>query len=158
MKLKDRLKSITPVGFDAAGEIRIFGFGTPLCTLFSLEFFIKLNNEIGNLYFINGKTKYLDPKAVMPSFREVLGGSLLPFAALFLVLLSYIFLHYEYHKRGSKSIYLMKRLPQKNELAKRCITLPLILSLTVLILAAILFCIFYFVYFIKTPEGLIAVF
>lgn len=158
MKLNDRLKSITPVGFDFKGEIRIFCLGILFCTAFSLSFFVKLNSEISNLYFIKGKTKYLKPDAIMPSFRNILGGSLLPFAALFLVVIFYIFIHYEYHKRGSQSIYLMKRLPQKNEFAKRCIVLPLILSFTVLILAAVLFFVFYYVYLVKTPEGLVSVF
>ncbi len=158
MSLKDSLKKIVPIGFDADIEIKAFGIGTVLCTLFSLQFFVKLNNKINELYFVNGSKMYLKPDAVMPCFRDVLGKSLLPFAALFLMLTAYIFIHYEYHKKGSRSIYLMKRLPQKNELAKRCITLPLILSSMVLILAVILLLIFYFVYLIKTPEGLIAVF
>ena len=32
--------------------------------------------------------------------------------------------HYRYHSQGSKSIYLMKHLPDRMELHRRCLTLP----------------------------------
>jgi uncharacterized membrane protein YqhA len=74
------------------------------------------------------------------------------FLILALCMLALIVYHYAYHYQGSKSIYLMKRLPNRWEMHRRCITLPLLAALICLI-AAIAFLLIYFgIYMVFTPK------
>ena len=59
--------------------------------------------------------------------------------------------HYAYHRQGSKSIYLMRRLPSKLELHRRCLTLPIAGILIALLTAFLLLLIYYAVYMNVTP-------
>ena len=61
--------------------------------------------------------------------------------------------HYHYHSQKSKSIYLMKRLPAKNELKKRCLTLPVTGLLITVAMAISLTAIYYICYITITPEA-----
>ena len=64
--------------------------------------------------------------------------------------------HYNYHYQGSKSIYMMKRLPKKSELWRRCLVLPVTLALTSEAAAMILRLLFFAYYMIRTPVVFLA--
>lgn len=53
--------------------------------------------------------------------------------------------------RGSRSIYLMRRLPDRWELARRCLTIPLVLILGAVVLTAALLALYYAIYLWGTP-------
>ena len=60
-------------------------------------------------------------------------------------------LHYAHYYRGSKSIYLMRRLPDRTLLHRQCWTLPLLaLGLTLLVLV-LLPALYYLIYRYATP-------
>ena len=159
MKLREKIKDTVPVGYDAKEELSVFYIGTLISFLFGLgSFLLKLNNVISSLYWIKGSVKILKDGALMPHFTEILGKSLLPFAVLFLLCLSFILIHYEYHIRGSKSIYLMKRLPQNKELSKRIYTLPILNALSVLLAFLLTLGILFIIYYVRTPDGLVPLF
>ena len=159
MKLQEKIKNIIPVGYDAKEELMIFEGGLILSVLFgSGSFLMKLSNAISRLYWINGSKRILKNDAVMPHFTEILGNSLIFFAVLFIICLAFSYVHYYYHTWGSKSIYTMKRLPQKNEFSKRIFTLPLIMAVTVLALFLVTLGVLFAVYYFRTPETLIPLF
>ena len=54
--------------------------------------------------------------------------------------------------RGAKSIYLMRRLPDRWELARRCLAIPLLTVACALLLVVILLPAFYGIYLHLTPE------
>ena len=123
-----------------------------------------LNSSIGfiseysaakqSLYIRIGTDAILDESRVMPDFAYILGGKLnyiFILAALALIIPSAI--HYAFYHSGSKSIYLMRRLPNRFELYRRCLLMPLIYTLAYMLAAAALLLIFYAVYMNGTPEA-----
>ena len=61
--------------------------------------------------------------------------------------------NYQSHYRGSRSIYIMRRLPDRWEFHRRCLILPLLELAAVLFLLAALTVGFYFLYRGRAPEG-----
>ena len=105
------------------------------------------------LYIRRGAELILDESSVMPDFVYILGDKLLILlilAALIFVLATMI--HYAYYQNGSRSIYLMRRLPNRFELHRRCLVVPLISALVFVLIAAFLLLIYYAVYMRFTPE------
>lgn len=75
------------------------------------------------------------------------------FPCLLLALGAVVLAAYNYGKlwRGSKPVYLMARLPDRWELHRRCLGVPLGLLLAALVLAALLLLVYYGVYRLLTP-------
>lgn len=78
-------------------------------------------------------------------------GSMLPTAELGFLLLALCMpllagAHYFYHFHDGRSIYLMRRLPDRGELWRRCLTLPLTGLAAVLILALGLSVLYFWLY------------
>jgi len=59
---------------------------------------------------------------------------------------------YRYYHQDSKSIYLMRRLPDRAELHRSCLVQPLLRVALVLVVMAVLLLIFYTVYMNQVPE------
>ena len=65
-------------------------------------------------------------------------------------------MHYVYHWKGSRSIYLMRRLPNPWELHRRCLTLPALGIVFFLIFGAAEMFIMYGIYLLAAPDGTVA--
>ena len=61
---------------------------------------------------------------LMPPFSAFLGGFWSPFLVLALCQPAVALGHYLYHYQGGRSIYRMRTLPQRGELARRCLAAP----------------------------------
>lgn len=83
---------------------------------------------------------------------DILRGSFLAAPAYFLLCLADIGLNLASFYRGSKSIYLMRRLPDRWELPRRCAALPLLALAAGLVLTALLICLCNLLYFRATPQ------
>ena len=118
---------LTPPGISAREEFRWIRNGLIVSLLFSLLFFSRFFTQYDNLFYQLGDgSRVLRQGALMPSYMEVLGLSLGGFLILALCMLPLAAWHYGYHYQGSKSIYLMKRLPGKGELIRGCLGMPLL--------------------------------
>lgn len=91
----------------------------------------------------------------VPFFSEMLRVSFLGFAPLAVWMPLLAGVHYLYHYRDGRSIYLMRRLPDRWELHRRCLFLPLAGLLAVGILSLALAVGYFFLYRWAIPEGLI---
>ena len=112
---------------------------------------------LGTLYRDEKRTILIDPNGedqwvYMPSFGEMMENRYYLFILIALLMAALVIYNYKYHFQGSKSIYLMKRLPDKKDLTRRCLTLPLLGILACIILAAIVTGLCYLVYMSNTPE------
>lgn len=145
-----------PPGLDPAQELGWFAGGLGISLLYSLGFLIRYDNEYQSLFVWDGFMKTLDTSAVMPDFVQILGGSLNGFLILALCMVAVAVYHYSYYYQGSKSIYLMRRLPSRWELPRRCLTLPLLGIITCLCIALLLLLIYYAVYMKFTPQACLA--
>lgn len=156
MQLERKLERQVPPGVQVRHELKWFVCGEIASLLYSCGFLFHYWQAYQSLFLRNGLARVLDTSAVMPDFVQVLGGSLVGFLMLALGMTAVVVYHYAYHYQGSKSIYLMQRLPSRWELHRRCITLPL-LAVVACLGAALLLLISYFaVYMAFTPRVCLA--
>ena len=140
--MNDRFKDYFPAGYDTTAEYAVLFFGTLRITVISLLYFSDLYSVIYNK----------DEIVIIPTFIDLAGKYIRLYIIEIFVLLSFIGVHYSYHFKGSKSIYLMKRLPDSNELIRRCVTMPIIFSVIVAIVALVIFAIYFVIYVYFTVE------
>lgn len=147
------LTEYSPPAMDLKPEKRVFIWGIIISNIYSLlYYFTNYTDALRNLYeYIYGK-RVLIENAVMPDFRSLLGYSFIGFWIVAAAMAGFIIYRYAYYRQGSMSIYLMKRLPQKYEIHKRALTLPIIVILLSLINAFVLLMIYYSVYMLATPK------
>jgi len=141
-----------PPGMELSFHRNLFEIGLVVAFLYSLKFLTRFSRLRSFLYDWDKTGKTLREGAEMADFAYIVDGALLLFYILAFAMLMTAILNYAYHRQGSKSIYLMKRLPERNEIHKRAIPLPVIASLSCLIYAFILRFFYFAVYMIATPN------
>lgn len=149
---KPDLSRLAPPGMSLKQEKRYFLGGLACAWLYSWTFLGRYLDARGDLFFYSGIERRLRPDAVMPDFAGLVGGALWGFAILAVCMLFFIAFHYAYYYQGSKSVYLMRRLPSRWEIHRRSLTLPL-LAVCLCALAAFLILLADFaVYMLFTPN------
>lgn len=149
---KPDLARWAPPGFDLRFELQFFLTGLAASALYSALYLLRLENALENLYAINDKNaRILLPDAEMPPFAELLENSLSWFGILTLAAAAFAVWHYAYHRMGSRSIYLMRRLPDRWELHRRCLTLPALELAACAVCAFLLFWLYYGLYVLLVP-------
>lgn len=86
-------------------------------------------------------------------FSEIIGGSLDFFPLFWLFMGLEVLSAYYYHRKDSMSIYLMRRLPDRWELHRRCWGRPLILTAASLLVMGAILLLYYVIYLVFTPAG-----
>ncbi len=143
---KAKWERLFPPGFDWENERSLFiGLLSGASAWCLLGFWARIGYALGQLK---------DSTAVMRPFYEVMGNGLFFFPIFIAIMLAAIIMHYAHHHIGSKSIYLMRRLPQKWELHRRCLSFPLISATVAAFVAVVLFFICYGIYMAVSPEHL----
>ena len=136
---KPDLAPYLPLGVPAAAVVGYLRLALGLALLVSFRFLFALASAIQELYYtdLTGR-RLLEPGAVMPAFSQLLPGvfwgfwavaALMPAAALGL---------YLSHYQGGRSIYTMRRLPNRGELWRRCLAVPAATALAALAAVAVL--------------------
>lgn len=147
-----KLSRYAPLGMNMSPQKNTLIWGGLAALCWSFYYFVKLHNAWKSLYRVRYGVYELREGAVMQDFVEILGPAFLGFAVLALAMLAFAVYHYAYHSQGSKSIYLMRRLPNRWELHRRCLTIPLVSVILCGLLVFILLCIYYWAYILVTPE------
>ena len=144
----------SPPGAELRSEYLFYTIGNIVSLTVSLIFFASYVSERSKLYNYDRVLKkyILDEAATMAKFNDVIDGYLLGFVLLAVIMLSFIIFRYSYYRQGAKSIYLMKRLPNRTEIHKRALTVPILASLTCLVYAFIIRILYFAIYVIATPN------
>ena len=150
------IERYVPAGIDYRQEIKWISSGLLLSLLYSFRFLLALRRGYQSLFIMVGSEWILNSSAVMPDFIQLLEHSLIGFPIAALCAAALTFYHYLYHYQGSKSIYLMRRLPDRTELLRRCLTLPLIAAAAALAAATLLLILYFGIYMFVTPESCLA--
>lgn len=151
--MKKKFADYVPVGFNAEAEKNWLIAGFVLSFLLAMNFPIAYKNAYDGLFQeTSSGSRYLLENAVMKDFYQLLGVSFYGFFILALAMTALAAYHYSYHFQGSKSIYLMKRLSDKRQLARRCFAVPLAAGAAALAAAFLLLVIYYRIYLSVTPE------
>ncbi|MDE7243156.1 MAG: hypothetical protein K2O18_04150 [Oscillospiraceae bacterium] len=95
---------------------------------------------------------YLRPGVVMQPFFQIWDSTSFLFALTAFCMLPLALWHYYYHFRDSRSIYLMRRLPDRWDLWRRCLALPLLGLTACFVLVVLNTLLFYAVYCFFTPR------
>lgn len=140
-----KLERYLPVGRDCTKEFRCYLIILGLIILSTASFFWEVTEVTG--YLAQGRY------SVMPPYVEILDTRLWPFPVLTLFCLVYIPLYYKMHMGTSQSHYLMRRLPDRWSLLRRCISLPIATALLTMVVAGVLLVLYFYVYRSATPEG-----
>lgn len=150
--MKNKFNILYPVGYEIKKELTVVVLGLVAALLYSFTYFDKYFDCYSALFDYIGDKKILLDYMLMEDFYIILGSSLTGFLAFLIIPIFYAVLHYTYHYNDSKSIYLMKRLPEKNELHIRCLALPLIYIAVSLFCALLLLLLYYLFYITFTPD------
>ena len=151
-RMKGKLQALCPPGYELKMEYRVFWAWLTVSILYSMQFLINYMNAYDNLFYYSGRTKVLNMDMRMPGFFVLVddGFDVLLLGCVFLVIV--FMMHYDYYRRGSKSIYLMKRLIDSKDLRKTYIGTPCIYGLIFLVTGLVLSAIYYVIYRFVTPQ------
>lgn len=153
-KFEGWLEAHLPPGIPAQREQSILTMGLGLSIGWAaLSYLCTYTMAFSRLYVLQNGQRILDPTARMADFgtvfRFTLAGYLLWVARLILRGLGF----QAYHRQGSMSIYLMRRLPDPREYTRRCWTVPLTGTAVCLVLAAVTTALCYLIYMTCTPAS-----
>ena len=149
--MTDKIKRFIPVGINPKAEKLLVIVSFIVSVLRALYFYINFNSAYSYLFEFRNGQHILNKTKVMRYFCTLTPGCFDGFIISVFIFAFMIFVHYGYHYKDSKSVYTMKRLPQKNELHIRCLTLPLICIAVCIILSFLLLLLFYHHYMTVTP-------
>lgn len=153
--MRDFIKRNSPPGVDASLLNRIFIFGNIVSfAMGMIVFLMRYYSAYSALlsYDIPGKTTIIKG-AVISSFSFIISNSMIGFAITAVCCLSFIPYYIFHYQNGSMSIYLMKRLPQRSELLKSIITVPIMFCAITLVFAVVSVGICFAIYALVTPSA-----
>ncbi len=153
MNIIKKLERHAPPGVNLSSELTWFAFGCIISTVYSLGYLVNYTRCRDRLFLWDGLKKVLDTRAVMPDFVAILGGSLNGFLVLAMCMAVLAVYHYAYHFQGAKSIYLMKRLPNRWEMPRRLVTLPVLGVAACMGISFLLLLGYFVIYMAFTPSA-----
>lgn len=145
-----------PCGFPVKMEKNILAGILGSAIGLTLPLLVRMENAKNDLYTYRGTRKVLIEGAVMVDFIDLVEYAFLGFFLAIVLALAFGFYHYAFHHQGSKSIYLMRRLPNGFELHRRCWTVPVAAALIITAVMMAMFLLYFGLYFIITPDACLA--
>lgn len=139
-----------PPGMELRFWKQFFCSGLFFSAFYSLNFLMEFRNEWERLWR-DMPWGELWRNARMTPFFRLLDKSLLGYLIVAVGMLAMAGYSYSYFYQGSRSIYLMRRLPDRWELPRRCLALPGIGILLCVILALLNGWLYYGIYVFFTP-------
>lgn len=146
------LEKYAPLGINLSTHLGVYLLGVIVATLHGLLFFLAYGNAVNALYDYRVSGRVLRDGAVIQSFDKLTEDVFTTGILVCIVTLLVVVYYYLYHYQGSKMMYLMRRLPNKNEIVRRCWTLPIAGSVIMAVWMLSLRIIFYAVYILCTPS------
>lgn len=149
----ERIARWAPPGLNYKKELQSFFAALSASLIWSMGCILRIFDARYNLYERQGSASVLRQGAAMPAFRSLWRGAPVGFQLLALVMPAMALWHYLYHYRETRSIYLMRRLPDPWVLHRRCLTLPAAGLLICGLAALCQLFICYGIYLLAAPEG-----
>jgi len=151
--MKLSVSRLSPPGMDISPQKRYFIFAAIISFVWSLYFCVMCSAAFRDLfYYERGVRVALKENAKMPAFWELYGRSWLGFVFFAVCALGFVIYNYAYYKQGSKSVYLMRRLPQKWEMHLRALFFPVLIMLALLLIGLAVTLIYFGLYLLVTPD------
>lgn len=152
MKWSKRLSRYTLPGMGLNWDASYFGLLFLAMVLIVLYTFLReYQNALRELYIFRYGTQILRQGAVMPSLNTLIRHKFTVFWAYAVFCALRAFANYWSFFTETKSIYLMKRLKDPNELRRRCIAIPAAACGAALVLFLLLLLVFVLIYRTGVP-------
>ena len=135
-----------PLGLDTKATFQRICVVFDIAFLFTLPAPLCIYAQYNNLFYKEGGKKIFYKDTMMPMFSEIILPWFLLFGVILLGCIIAIVTFYLYHRQGSMSIYTMRRLPDRWDLHRRCLTVPLLSALLAIVIAALLMALYYAFY------------
>ncbi|MBR2370400.1 MAG: hypothetical protein IKA82_00100 [Clostridia bacterium] len=144
--------SISPPGMSLRSEAVFLAVGNIVGFLYSLGFIVRYFQERATLFKYDKALGYiLKEGAKIEPFVELLEDAFVIFLITAVASLSFIIMRYAYFHQGSKSVYLMKRLPDPTLRHKMSIKAPVLYCLLTLGAMLACFLLYLAIYYLFTP-------
>ena len=158
MKMRNKWKSLSrlfPMGWPWQNEIILTAAALGLSALTAMGLFLsRFSPALDDLYQrAYDQEPVLIPGRLVPPYPQVLGNALLGFGLVALCLILLPIGHFLWHRWGARSDYLMRRLPRRQELAKRCVTGSALLLVITALAGMVMFGLLFLWYQAATPAG-----
>ena len=141
-----------PPGYEWREELYSVGILWLLAFFISWEYLFGLYRLTNRLYHYREGYRFVYPGAVADSFAETAGRSWLGFAAPLLFLALMTLWHCFSYWRGTKSIYVMRRLPRRGVVFASCVKGPALCAVAVVLAAAVLYLLYLGLYWLAVPK------
>lgn len=146
------LEKYAPPGIGVEKQVIGFIAGLVIATLHSMLFLVRYSEARQALYESVGTKQKLIQGAIILDFDILTGTVFWSFYLMGIVTLLTIIFFYFYYYDGSKMMYLMKRLPDKTEVYRRIVTLPIAGVVILTIWMGILKMLYFAIYILCTPS------
>ena len=145
------LEKYAPLGIGVEKQVTAYLVGTGIATLYSMWYLVRYISARNELFeYIRGERQLIEG-AIIRDFGMLTQNLFWGFLIIIVVTILSAVSFYFYHFDGSNMLYLMKRLPNRWELCKRCITLPIAGTGILIVWAEIVYLLYYAIYLICTP-------
>lgn len=141
-----------PPGMNIESEKLFFGLGMCGSFFYSWTFIWRYVEARTQLFGLSSGETVKLILGTMDEFLVLLGDALIGFLFVAIGMILCSIFHYAYFWQGSKSIYLMKRLPDKMEIHKRVWTIPLVAVVLCCVAVFLLLVLYYGLYIWATPK------
>lgn len=158
MKMRNKWESLSrlfPMGWPWQNEIMLTAAALGLSALTAMGLFLsRLTPALNALYERTFQDELvLVPGRLVPPYPQIFGNALLGFGLVALCLILLPIGHFLWHRWGARSDYLMRRLPRRQELAKRCVTGSALLLVITVLMGLVMFGLLFLWYQAATPAG-----
>lgn len=142
-----------PPGMDTSKEQAFFVCGLICCFFYTvLGYLNAYGDEYRDLFIHMGvQKKILRPERTIAPFGEILGNRLMVYVILAVCMFVAVAIRYAYYRQGSRSEYLMRRLPDGGLFYRTCWVRPLLRMGLSLLAALVSLAVFYGIYVLVTP-------
>lgn len=141
-----------PPGLDWWAEVKWTVSGLIVGALWSLAAFsYQFFNACRRLYDWNGVDYVLVESRTITPFPELLVQAMAVLLLGMVLTVPLACYHYAYHYLGSRSIYVMRRLPDRWEVWRRCLTVPVALAALLLVVIELLTFLYFLSFLLLTP-------
>ncbi|MBR5423901.1 MAG: hypothetical protein IK108_07815 [Clostridia bacterium] len=152
--MKKLIQWLSPPGMNVKAEKPL----TVICLILSalwetLSFLSNYTYERDALFTVRNGKRMLLQGAEISDFASLDFGMVWGFYATILIIAGFTVFRLAYFYQGSKSIYLMRRLPQKGETAKRVLALPALWIAGTALIMLLFTGLMAAVYLLATPKG-----
>lgn len=119
--------------------------------VFQIVFLVRYKSALSNLNTWASMVNWSVERGRMPDLDSLTAGCLYWYPILASIMITITGTFYRYFYKESRSIWLMRRLPDRWELHIRCLTVPLAILLAGAVLCAVQLAIYRYVYITFTP-------